>query len=254
MLFVRISLGMAEILPIIIHIYPSLNFWSILKFHMELELLCTALMYLTTTFIIWWFSIVTNWRKTNSTENKQLTLTGSKINGDNGRNQRSSGLFFHSKNIFFWLVISWHSFCLQTDAPPGHSAILALREKYLPYEAFKEVDHAESNTSMGLCGIGIIVFCLVLLFVTDIVTLYRHMRMLCSNLKDGLHSWGCQGTLCPSCCGNPHLHPCASNLSVTQSAHLFLPMYFLPAILLSIMAENSFYELVIKKRWRSLNL
>lgn len=88
--------------------------------------------------------------------------------------------------IIMWNYYSFHPFVL-SGVLQGHSTIMRLREEYLPYETFKEVDYETSNTSIGLSALGIIVAFAIVLIIADLATLYKQFSMLCRNVRNVLH-------------------------------------------------------------------
>ena len=60
---------------------------------------------------------------------------------------------------------------------------MKLREQYLPYKAFTEVDNHTTNKSIGYSALIVIIVLFGILVLSDLPILFRHLRMMCQYLK-----------------------------------------------------------------------
>ena len=79
---------------------------------------------------------------------------------------------------------------LSDGVPQGPASIHRRHEELLPYELIKEVDHYTTNKSLGTMAMGIILAVVLIVILSDVITIYNHIKMFYYNVKSCCHKYG----------------------------------------------------------------
>jgi hypothetical protein len=74
------------------------------------------------------------------------------------------------------------------DAVTRSRFVLRRREELLPTDVFTESDSYPSNICLSVSAIAILLVVLFILLSLDVITIYRHVRLLCwPSIKQFVH-------------------------------------------------------------------
>ena len=73
--------------------------------------------------------------------------------------------------------------------PQGPASILRRQKELLPYKPIKEVDHYTTNESLGTMAMGIFLAIVIIVVLSDVITIYQHIKMFYHNVKSCCHRY-----------------------------------------------------------------